>query len=64
MKYRDRIRRRPEGAEILSVSLPTFDRLARKPEFPKKVRVSDGVVGWFESELLEFARRRQDGGTA
>lgn len=64
MEYLDRILRRPQGAEILGISLPSFDRVAREKDFPSKVRIAPGVVGWFESELLAFARRRQEGRVA
>ena len=54
----DRLLSWPEVAHIASISRSTAWRMARDGAFPKRVRVSPGRVGWWESELTAWKRTR------
>ncbi len=55
----NRIVRPGETAVLLGISRATLWRYSAKPGFPKKVRLY-GCVGWFESELQDWARSHQE----
>jgi predicted DNA-binding transcriptional regulator AlpA len=54
----DRIRTRQEFAELLAISVRTLDRLEKRGELPRRVHVTDRLVGYRESEIAEFISAR------
>jgi prophage regulatory protein len=54
----DRIVRRRELKSIAGVSPVTAWRLEKAGDFPARVRLSRGLVGWKLSELLEWVGSR------
>ena len=45
--------------EITDVSRATAYRLEMKGEFPRRVSLPGGRIGWFQDELMEWAGQRE-----
>ena len=58
----DRILRPVELARVLGVSRSTVYDLELRPDFPRRVRLSDRVSGWRWSEIDRWLQRRQGAG--
>lgn len=58
----DRILRPVELARVLGVSRSTVYDLELRPDFPRRVRLSDRVSGWLWSEVRAWLKRNQDAG--
>lgn len=43
---------------LLSVSKPTIWRMEKRGELPPRKRISQGCVGWLESDIEEWLRNR------
>lgn len=56
----DRIVREPERRKITGPSSTTWWRLEQRGEAPKRIQIGPNMVGWLESELLEWVRERAD----
>ena len=56
---RGRFLRMPDVVAHVRLSAPTINRLHRKGEFPRKVRISPGAVGWWESEIEAWKADRE-----
>ncbi len=54
----DRLLSWDQVERIASISRSTAWRMERDGEFPRRVRVSPGRVGWWESELTQWKRSR------
>lgn len=46
------------AAQLLAMSIKTFERCVQKGEIPKPRQLSAGRVGWLVSELDEWAQSR------
>lgn len=46
------------AAQLLSLSVKTFERLVQQGELPKPRQISAGRVGWLVSELDVWAEKR------
>ena len=46
------------AAQVLSLSVKTFERLVQQGDMPKPRQISAGRVGWLVSELDEWAIKR------
>lgn len=46
------------AAQLLSLSVKTFERLVQQGELPKPRQISAGRVGWLVSELDAWAEKR------
>lgn len=44
---------------IVGLSQATINRLHREGKFPPKVQLSEGCVGWWESEILAWKAGRE-----
>jgi len=56
----DKLLRPKEAAEFFGTSVSTIWEWSKKhKDFPKKVKISPKVVGWWMSELKEWASKRQ-----
>lgn len=55
----DRLIRIGEVCEICGFSTATQWRLQKSGEFPKKVRVSKGIVAWKLKEVINFLETRE-----
>lgn len=55
----DRILRDAEVGGLTGLSRTTRWRLSRDGKFPKPLELSDGTVGWRESDLLEWIATRR-----
>lgn len=49
---------KPIAAQMLAMSVKTFERCVQKGEIPKPRQLSAGRVGWLVSELDEWAASR------
>jgi predicted DNA-binding transcriptional regulator AlpA len=54
----DKANSRPAAAVKLGVSLRTFDRIVRKGDGPRPVRVSERRVVFFDSEIERYKQRK------
>ena len=54
----DRIILEAERRKKTGVSRTTAWRMEKEGKFPKRRKVSDGLVGWLESELDEWIESR------
>jgi predicted DNA-binding transcriptional regulator AlpA len=50
----DRLRTRKEFADLLAISVRTLDRTDKRGELPRRVHVTDRLVGYRESEIAKF----------
>jgi len=55
----DRIILENERKLMTGISRTTAWRMEKECKFPKRRKVSDGLVGWLESELDEWIANRQ-----
>ena len=55
----ERIILEKERKQMTGISRTTAWRMEQKGEFPKRRKVSDGLVGWLESELITWIENRQ-----
>lgn len=46
------------AAQVLSLSVKTFERLVQAGEIPKPRQISPGRVGWLVSDLDDWATKR------
>lgn len=46
---------KPVAAQMLALSVKTFERLVQSGDFPKPRQLSAGRVGWLVRELNEWA---------
>tara|TARA_R110000868_G_scaffold306734_3_gene568107 strand:- start:34165 stop:34377 length:213 start_codon:yes stop_codon:yes gene_type:complete len=53
-----RIVRPIELAELLSVSTVTLWRMEKRGQLPPRRQISSRIVGWLESELVEWLKTR------
>ena len=53
-----RIIRPVELAEMLSVSEVTLWRMQQRGDLPPRRKISQGVVGWLESDLIKWLKER------
>lgn len=62
--FKERVLRAPTVEQMLGISAATLLRYERTVEgFPRRRRIGPNVVGWLESEIVEFLRSRpQQGG--
>ena len=51
-----------EAAAMLGISRKHLYALAARPDFPKRVRVSDRVVGWRVADIEAWIDSRAQGG--
>jgi predicted DNA-binding transcriptional regulator AlpA len=56
----DKVLRPKAQAECLGVSRTTLWRFEKLPGFPKTIKLGVNSVGRFQSELLSWARSRQE----
>jgi predicted DNA-binding transcriptional regulator AlpA len=59
MSQQDQIIRPRNIRTITGLSKVTVWRLEKKGEFPKRVRLSSGAVGWRMSEVMAWLESRQ-----
>lgn len=53
------ILRAKETASVLGVSLPTLYRRAKDEDFPDKVVISRGHIGWKAGEIEEYINSKK-----
>ena len=58
MEMVDRIVREPERRQITGIGRTTAFVLERRGEFPRRVLLTGGRIGWRLSELLRWIKRR------
>jgi prophage regulatory protein len=54
----ERVLRVPEVMKLAGLSRATIYRLERAGRFPKRMQISDNVVGWYEREVLAWRSSR------
>jgi prophage regulatory protein len=57
----DRILRRDELAAYVGVARSAIEEMIENGEFPKPIRINDAgrILGWLESEIIEWQQRRK-----
>ncbi len=55
----ERIILEAERKRMTGISRTTAWRMEKEGKYPKRRKVSDGLVGWLESELDEWIANRQ-----
>ena len=55
----DRFILEPERRKQTGISAPTAWRMEKRGEFPKRRKLSEGRVGWFQSEINDWKASRQ-----
>jgi predicted DNA-binding transcriptional regulator AlpA len=55
-----RILREREVKHVTGLSRVTRWRLERRGLFPKKVRLTEGCIGWQEAEIMAWLRSRSE----
>ena len=58
-KYKERFLRENHIREMVPASRSTIWRWEKQGRFPRRRRLGPGVVGWIESEVLEWIRTRE-----
>lgn len=48
------------AAQVLSLSVKTFERLVQQGDLPKPRQISAGRVGWLVTELDDWAQKRPE----
>jgi predicted DNA-binding transcriptional regulator AlpA len=48
-----------EGRELLRVSKTKWDRLAKRPDFPRPIRLGTRSLRWKRTELLAWAEEKR-----
>jgi prophage regulatory protein len=56
----DKILRLPQVLETTGLSKATIYRLERAGDFPKRVSLSPGAVGWGQTAVQEWINSRQE----
>jgi len=46
-------------SKLLSVSLPTLWRMEKRGDLPKRVNISERVVGWLKSDIQEWLESKK-----
>jgi prophage regulatory protein len=54
----DRLMRYPEVVKATGLSRTTIWRRVAQGEFPKRVQISDGVVGFYQKDIEAFIKSR------
>ena len=57
-EIRERVIRKPELIAKIGLSDPSIYRREMKGEFPKRIPLGGHSVGWLESEVNEWLRKR------
>ncbi len=57
-EIRERIIRKPELIAKIGLSDPSIYRRERRGEFPKRIPLGGNSVGWLESEVNEWLRKK------
>jgi len=57
----DRIIREAERKRKTGISSTTAWRMEKKGKFPERIQISDGLSGWYESEVDEWVATRPRG---
>ena len=52
------VHRKKAVVALTSMSATTLWRLTRRGEFPQPIRLSSGVVGWLDSEIMAWLAER------
>jgi prophage regulatory protein len=52
----------PQLKEVVGLSRSTVWRLEQSRDFPQRVKLSAGAVGWIRQEVEEWLRRKTDVG--
>lgn len=60
MEKAERILRKPELFSKLQLSDPTIWRLERAGKFPGRIRLGGASVGWLESEIDEWLKKKAE----
>ncbi len=58
-KMPDKILRLPQVIDTTGLSKASIYRLERGGDFPKRVAISPGAVGWRQSEIREWIEQRE-----
>ena len=58
MKTTLKIIRPSELAEALSISTVTVWRMEKRGDLPPRRKISQGISGWLESDLIEWLKER------
>ena len=56
-----RIIRKPEMRQLIGLSLSTVERLEKKGDFPERVHLTGGFVGWWFDEVMDWLEKRPRG---
>ena len=54
-----KIIRAKELAESLGISIPTLWRMEKKGQLPPKIKISDRVSGWRETDILDWLKKSE-----
>lgn len=57
-----RILRKPDVLRTTGLSASTLERMEARGEFPRRVRLSAGAIGWREDEILSWIEKLLRGG--
>ena len=55
----NKIIRARELAKKLTISVPTLWRMEQRGELPPKIRISERISGWRESDISEWMKERE-----
>lgn len=55
----NKIIRASELAKMLTISKPTIWRMEQRGELPPKIQITERVSGWWESDILEWMKKRE-----
>ncbi len=58
----DRIRTRKEVAERLRISVRTLTRMESRGKLPPRIKITDKIFGYRDSEINQFLASRVEGG--
>ena len=58
----DRIRTRKEVAERLRISVRTLTRMESRGKLPPRIKITDRIFGYRDSEINQFLASRVEGG--
>ena len=48
-----------ELAKRLTISVPTLWRMEQRGELPPKIRITNKISGWRESDIIEWMKERE-----
>ncbi len=60
MEKAERVLRKPEVFNKVSLSDPTIYRLEQLGKFPGRIKLGGKAVGWLESEVDEWLQKKAD----